>query len=153
MSDFDLCHVRQVERQSRKVKDKPKMPIIEKTKVIIAGGRDFDNYDYLEDEVLSVIGVLGEDSEIYLPNIEIVSGGAQGADFLGERFASRYSLDLMPFPADWVTHGKAAGPIRNNEMADYADILIAFWDGESKGTKHMIQTALNKGLEVHVFRY
>ena len=83
----------------------------------------------------------------------VVHGTARGADTLGCQWASTWGLSIMPFPADWHTHGKAAGHIRNAEMADYADVLVAFWDGESKGTKGMIDVALKKGLEVHVYRY
>ena len=56
-------------------------------------------------------------------------------------------------PADWERHGKAAGPIRNAEMADVSDALIAFWDGQSCGTKSMIELAKRKGLQVAVVRY
>jgi hypothetical protein len=62
-------------------------------------------------------------------------------------------LKHMLFKADWDKHGKAAGPIRNQQMAQEADGLIAFWDGKSRGTKDMIQKALNYGLETHVYRY
>jgi hypothetical protein len=57
------------------------------------------------------------------------------------------------FPADWKTHGKAAGPIRNRQMAKNAEALIALWDGNSRGTKNMIETATKLGLKVYVKRY
>lgn len=59
----------------------------------------------------------------------------------------------MEFPADWNAHGKAAGPIRNQQMAQEADVLIAFWDGKSRGTKDMIEKATRAGLDMHVYRY
>ncbi|MBR1697914.1 MAG: DUF2493 domain-containing protein, partial [Anaerovibrio sp.] len=83
----------------------------------------------------------------------IVSGHAPGADTLGERYAHEHGLKCELYPADWNTHGKAAGPIRNAEMANNADALIAFWDGESRGTKNMIETAKAKGLRVAVVKY
>jgi hypothetical protein len=90
---------------------------------------------------------------IFTKDVEIVSGGAKGADSLGAKFASTYGLQLKKFPADWKQNGKSAGYVRNVVMADYGDILIAFWDGKSKGTKHMIGISNMKGLEVHVVKY
>lgn len=76
----------------------------------------------------------------------IVSGGARGADKLGEVYAKDNGYNLRIFPADWNTHGYKAGFLRNEEMAEYADALAAFWDGKSRGTKHMISTALKKAI-------
>ncbi len=72
---------------------------------------------------------------------------------MGERFARAEGLTLKLFPADWDLHGKSAGYRRNEQMAEYADALIAFWDGESKGTGSMITFAQLEGLEIHVFDY
>lgn len=78
-------------------------------------------------------------------NLEIISGTANGADKLGERFAKEYNLKIKRFPANWDLYGKSAGYKRNEQMALYAKedngILIAFWNGKSKGTKHMIDIA------------
>ena len=111
-------------------------------KVIIAGSRGFSNYEKLV-EVCNYM--LSQQTEV-----EIVSGGAKGADKLGEKYAKEKNYKLKVFPADWNTHGKAAGYIRNEEMAKYADALIAFWDGESKGTKHMIDLATKHNLKIKV---
>ena len=101
-------------------------------KYIIAGGRDFNNRSVL-------YKVLNENR--YSKNItEIVSGCARGADFLGIEWADVYGLRITRFPAEWDKYGKSAGFIRNADMGVYADAAIIFWDGESKGTKHMIQT-------------
>jgi hypothetical protein len=100
-----------------------------KRNVIIAGGRDFSDYDYLR----FVMELYGLDQDVC-----IISGGARGADRLGERFAKENDLPLTIFPADWTTHGKRAGYLRNEQMAQHADMVVAFWDGKSKGTKHMI---------------
>lgn len=112
-------------------------------RTIIAGSRSFNNMGNL----LYSLG------KIPWRLTEIVSGGARGADKLGERLAKEESINLKVFPADWDKYGKSAGYIRNAEMAEYADALIAFWDGKSKGTKNMIETAAKKGLYVKVFFY
>lgn len=98
-------------------------------KLIIAGGRK----DYvLTKEIQEVL------TNNNLIPTEIISGGATGIDSCGEQYAKECKILLALFPAEWNTHGKAAGPIRNKKMADYADYLVAFWDGKSKGTKNMI---------------
>lgn len=78
----------------------------------------------------------------------VVSGTARGVDTLGERYAKDYGIPVKKFPADWAKHKTAAGPIRNREMANYADALIALWDGESRGTSHMISEMQGKGKPV-----
>ena len=82
----------------------------------------------------------------------IISGGARGADRLGERWAEQMGLPLEIYPADWDKHGKSAGHKRNAEMAEVADALIALWDGQSRGTAGMIDLARRKGLRVCVWR-
>jgi predicted Rossmann fold nucleotide-binding protein DprA/Smf involved in DNA uptake len=81
---------------------------------------------------------------------EIVSGGAKGVDRVGESIAALGDIDLKIFPADWDLHGKGAGHIRNRQMAEYADALVAVWDGESRGTKNMIDTMKRMGKPVFV---
>lgn len=105
-------------------------------RVIIAGSRDFDDY-----------GMLCESCDRFLAqkhqthDIVIVSGTARGADQLGERYAHERGYAVEKYPADWNRDGKAAGPIRNAQMAMVADALIAFWDGNSRGTQNMIDLA------------
>jgi hypothetical protein len=114
-------------------------------KVIIAGSRDFNDYEFLKkhcDEILK-----------FQATVEIVSGGARGADRLGERYAMEKGYPITVFAADWVKYGKPAGVIRNEEMAVYADALIAFWDGSSPGTKHMIDTARRYGIRSKTINY
>lgn len=115
-------------------------------RVIVAGGRDFNNYYALESKLKHYL-------KNKMPNVEIVCGLAKGADSLGKVFAIRYKLKVNEYPADWDKHGKSAGYLRNSEMADNADALIVFWDGKSAGTKHMIDLALNKGIIVKVINY
>jgi hypothetical protein len=82
---------------------------------------------------------------------EIVSGGAAGVDRMGEDFARAAGIPCRRFPANWSAHGKAAGPIRNREMAAHAEALIAIWDGSSRGTANMVHEAEARGLRVFVF--
>ena len=114
-------------------------------KVIIAGGRDFDDYKSLEKFCNQVLG----DKD----NFIVVSGMASGADQLGMKFAAKYCKKAVLFPANWNVNGKSAGYIRNEEMSEYADALIAFWDGKSKGTSHMIDLAKEEDLMVRIYRY
>jgi hypothetical protein len=116
-------------------------------KVIIAGCRDFFDYDVLKSRCEYYL-----QNKMLTHNVIIVSGHASGADALGERFAKEHYLQCELHPADWEQHGKAAGPIRNKEMADVSDALIAFWDGNSRGTKSMIDLAQRKGLQVAIVR-
>lgn len=114
-------------------------------KVIIAGGRDFEDYDYLCVS-LHHAGIRQRVSEV-------VCGMARGADALGAEWAHERAIPVKYFPADWKQHGRGAGAIRNLAMAKYADALVAFWDGQSPGTKDMIKDMLAFGKELHVFPY
>lgn len=112
-------------------------------KVIVAGGRDITDQAFVTSCITSVLFEGGI--------TEVVCGGAKGVDTLGKYWAESMEVPVKMFPADWSTHGKSAGPIRNVEMAQYADALVAVWNGSSKGTKHMIDTMLSLGKETHVF--
>ena len=116
-------------------------------KLIVAGGRDFDDYGLLEFHTINYL----TSRDLTFEKITIISGGAIGADKLGEKFADKFDLDLERFIPDW-TVGKQGGAIRNAEMAKHADGLIAFYNG-SNGTANMIQTARRKKLDVEVIRY
>lgn len=113
-------------------------------KVIIAGSRSITNYELLP-QVMKYANKEG------LRANHVVSGGAKGVDQLGERLAKDWNWGLTIFPADWETHGKKAGIIRNIQMAEYADWLLAIWDGKSKGTKHMINYMKSIGKPVFVY--
>ena len=112
-------------------------------RIIIAGSRNFNDYDFLKREVLNIVKYDNRRKEY----VKIISGCARGADTLGERFAKEFGLEVKKFPADWDGLGKRAGYVRNAEMAKFAvednndGMLIAFWDGQSRGTKHMIDLA------------
>lgn len=115
-------------------------------KLIIAGSRDIEDYDLVRSLVMKS-GFWKK----YGKKIEVVSGMARGIDKVGVDFAKKNGLQLHARPADWDKHGKAAGHVRNSEMANEADALLAVWDGESPGTKGMIQIARAKGLEVKAY--
>ncbi|MEW6505502.1 MAG: DUF2493 domain-containing protein [Chloroflexota bacterium] len=111
-------------------------------KVIIAGSR------WIADIALIMEAI---DQSGYVID-EIVSGGAKGPDTLAIQTAQRQGIRCRVFPADWGKHGRAAGPIRNRQMAEYADALIAIWDGVSKGTGHMIALMEARDKAVFVYR-
>lgn len=121
---------------------------MENQRIIIAGGRDFMDYALLKD---TCDRLLRESTMGQQPII--VSGHANGADMLGERYAMERGWQTDIHPADWKRHGRAAGPIRNREMALGSSALIAFWDGKSRGTKNMIDIANKLGLQVAVVDY
>ncbi len=113
-------------------------------KLIVAGGRDFTDYQKL----CSILNKILEHR-----TFEVVCGEARGADKLGRKFAEENQLKVHSFPADWDTHGKSAGYIRNKAMAEFSDACVAFWDGKSRGTKHMIDLATQMSIKVIVVKY
>ena len=121
---------------------------VKELKVIVAGGRNFNDYDQLSAVIFDQAELVGEDV-----GISIVSGMARGADALAHQFAMNEGVQVYEFPADWNKYGKRAGYVRNDEMAQFADALIAFWDGKSRGTKNMIETMTRLGKPVIVKRY
>lgn len=118
------------------------------TKVIICGSRTFNDWPLLKRVCLRILSKRGK--------IEIVEGGARGADALGAKYADTYAMVHTRFTADWDTFGRKAGYIRNNVMGEYAEfgICIAFWDGKSPGTAMMIALAKDKyNMETWVYNY
>jgi len=114
-------------------------------KMIIAGGRDFD--------LLKVLGKAADSALGKRRAVEIVSGAARGADRLGEVYAYSRGFAVKRFPADWDANGKAAGPIRNKQMTEYCDAALIFWNGESRGTKNMIENMEKIGKPYIVKKY
>lgn len=108
-------------------------------KTIIAGSRTLTDYALVEQTVL--------DSGFLIT--EVVSGGSKGADTLAEVWAVVNHIPFVEFSADWESYGRAAGPIRNKEMADYAEALILIWDGKSKGSQSMLKEAEKKKLKIY----
>ena len=115
-------------------------------RVIIAGGRDFSDYDFLARTMDRLLYEVTDD-------ITVVCGMARGADSLGEKYATEKNYAIDYHQAEWSQFGRGAGYRRNIKMAECSDALVAFWDGDSKGTKHMIETAQKHGLKTRVIRY
>lgn len=110
------------------------------TKLAIVGGRDFDNYSLLKEEI----------NELKLNISLIISGGALGADKLGEKYADTHNIPTQIYYPNWKEYGKRAGAIRNKLIVENSDYIIAFWNGISKGTKITIDLAkkCNKKLKI-----
>ena len=115
-------------------------------RVIVAGSREFKDYQLLKK---TLDDFLQDQKE----PIRILCGMARGADELGLLYAHWHNYELERHPAKWNIHGKRAGFIRNEEMANNADALVAFWDGKSHGTNDMIKRAKKHGLSIRVIRY
>lgn len=109
-------------------------------RVLVCGSRHFQDYPLL-------IKTLSK-----YPIDVLISGGARGADFLGERYAGDNGIPVEVYPADWEKHGKAAGPIRNLQMLKEGkpDLVIAFLAKDSRGTKNMVEIAQKAGITTHV---
>lgn len=120
------------------------------SKVIIAGGRDLENYKYMCEKLDDLFY---NSTNFEKRDIKIISGMAKGADTLAIRYADEHNLTKILFPANWKSYPRIAGFLRNEDMLSIATHLIAFWDGKSSGTKHMIDIAQEKGIPVWVFNY
>lgn len=126
-------------------------------RVVVAGGRDFRDYHFLADKLDKILWNFGD-------QLEIVTGGQvsedrdtgekYGADYLAEYYGRcERHCAVKTFPPDWDNLGKKAGPIRNRQMAEYGEYLVAFWDGKSKGTGGMIELAKEYGLKIRIVKY
>ena len=119
-----------------------------KHRIIIAGSREFYDYKLFSEVVTKYL----KDKELDLKTTLIISGGAKsGADALAIQYAIEKEIDYIIFNAKWDELGKSAGYIRNAEMSKFANALVAFWDGESKGTKNMIDISAKADLSTRVY--
>ena len=118
-------------------------------KIAIVGSRSFSDYSELENKVQKFLA----DWDCELNSVEIVSGGAVGADSLGELFAKNHQLEMISILPDWKKYGRGAGIVRNREIAETADAVIAFWDGASKGTKSTIDFFRDRKKKIKIVRY
>ena len=122
---------------------------MEKTfKVVVCGSRGFKNYELLKSKLDTLLV-----NKIDSSRVVILSGCARGADICGENYAIESWLDIERFPAQWEKYGKSAGPRRNELMLQQADAVVAFWDGKSRGTAHMIEITRKSGKPLRVVNY
>lgn len=125
----------------------------EELKVLICGGRIEFEFNIVENSINSIL------EKYNFESIEIISGGCKGADKSGELFAETHGYPVKQFLPAWSKYGRAVGVIRNKEMIEYISdfppnaIVIAFWDGESKGTKNTIEEAQKKNIPVYIYHY
>jgi|WetSurMetagenome_2_1015567.scaffolds.fasta_scaffold883786_2 predicted Rossmann fold nucleotide-binding protein DprA/Smf involved in DNA uptake len=115
-------------------------------RIAVIGSRSFNNYEYMQAILDSFTITLSDSRKLWF-----VSGGARGADKLAERYIEERKFGMTVYPADWKAHGKSAGFKRNKQIVDNADVVLAFWDGESKGTLHSINLAKEQGKPVYIF--
>lgn len=108
-------------------------------KLAVVGSRSFDDYEYLK-KMLD-----------YHPCTQIISGGARGADRLAKRYATERGLPIKEFLPNWDTYGKSAGYIRNEQIVEACDELVAFWNSISHGTKHSLKLAQDSGKPVYKY--
>jgi len=109
-------------------------------KVVICGSRNLENYRLVEEAV----------SRSGYSISTVISGGARGVDRLGMAFARAHHLPVQVFMPDWERLGKRAGFVRNRQMAEIAEAVVAVWDGQSRGTRHMIELASLRNLPCFV---
>lgn len=116
-------------------------------RVVIAGCRDYNNYEEAKAYIDFCLSNIRKEN-----NIVIISGGASGADAIGERYAEENGFKIEKYHADWKTYGKSAGPKRNKQMAEVCDYVICFWNEKSKGTKSMIDYAKRCGKPIKILK-
>ena len=117
-------------------------------KIGIVGSRTFENYELLA-EVMS--DYLNRDNELDCELV--VSGGANGADKLGERWAKENGIPTLIFKPDWNKYGKRAGFIRNEDIIKNSDFVVVFWDGVSKGSKSSIDLSIKHDIPVRIVNF
>lgn len=112
-------------------------------KIAVVGSRSFSDYELMKREL----------DKIPQKGLTIVSGGAKGADSLAEKYASENNLKLVVHKPDWTTYGRGAGMIRNTTIVADSDMIVAFWDGVSKGTLNTIRTAQKASKPTAIIKY
>lgn len=117
-------------------------------RVIVTGSRCFNDFGFLKQELDKLFN---ENEEFVGKEIKIISGVALGTDALAIDYADKHKLTKTLFPANWKRYPRIAGFLRNEDMLSVATHLVAFWDGKSSGTRHMIEIAKGKGIPVWVF--
>ena len=120
-------------------------------RILVCGSREWKDKEAIK---LAIIEECNRSKQPSPMHVYIINGAARGADELSSEVAEELGLMLQEFPAAWGCHGRAAGPIRNAEMLrTKPDVVLAFWDGKSKGTKNMIKQAQDAKVRTRIFKY
>ena len=114
--------------------------------IAIVGGRDFNDYPLLKESISAYI-------DAHEKPENIVSGGAKGADTLAAQFAAEMGIPLLIFKPDYQRYGRGATLVRNTQIIENAEVVFAFWDGQSKGTKDSIKKAEKLEKELYIITY
>ena len=114
-------------------------------KIVIGGSRTYTDYKAFSEALDSVLPDIPENE------ITILSGHCKGVDAMAERYAAEHKICLQVYPAEWSIYGRAAGPVRNRRMVEECDMVIAFWNGSSRGTVSLIESAKKQGRDVVIF--
>lgn len=130
------------------IKDSEELRNKKNYRLVVAGSRNFNDYSLLCTTLNEVVGELKSEY-----NVTIVSGTANGADKLGEKYAEKHGLKIERHPANWGRYGRGAGPIRNAEMVKESDGVVVFWNGESSGAKNIIDCAKEENHLLKVVKY
>jgi len=120
---------------------------MKKINIAIVGSRTFDDYNRMKSVMDTFIDIHKE------KEICIVSGGARGADLLGERYAKESGLEFKCFPADWGKHGRVAGFVRNKDIVKESDRIVAFWNNKSSGTKNTLDEAERNDIPSYIVSF
>jgi len=117
----------------------------------IVGSRIFNDYTLLKTATLNILA----EEEISIADVDtFVSGGAKGADFLGLKFATEHKIPkIIIHKPEWEKYGKSAGHIRNVFIVEDSDLIIAFWDGKSKGTKNTIELCKRREKNLYIINF
>ena len=111
-------------------------------KIAVIGSRSFADYELLKKTLNEITGIT-----------KVISGGAKGADSLAEQWAKEYQIETVIYKPDWAKYGRGAGVVRNRLIIEDCDLCIAFWDGESKGTKSSIDHCKKLNKKLTIVRY
>jgi hypothetical protein len=113
----------------------------------IIGGRDFSDFELMKKHLEEIKG------DLNMKISAVISGGAKGADSLGKKWADENNVETLIFKAEWQIYGRGAGPVRNRKIIYHADFVIAFWDGESRGTANSINICKNTNTRYKIIKY
>ena len=147
----NVMELRKLKENSPRLRsEKHRASYLNAYRVIVAGSRKFLDYDLMCQE----LDKLFNESRTFAGHeVKIISGMADGADTLAIRYADERKLTKILFPANWKRYSRVAGFLRNEDMLSVATHLVAFWDGKSSGTHHMIEIAKEKGIPVWVVKH